>query len=433
MISFRSSVILNTSSTTLRTRIPSSISSNVFQLLIKTNKYSTQSNAQQSSSLDQSPIEFISNLTPPKFNEKITKALSCTSDVTDSTLQTSHIPFEVKAKEKIAATSPTSTSQDKDAEKSISKIIQPYIALSKPKLTALVVLSSICSYALTPFSATVPELLFLTIGTGLSSAAANAINMGREPDFDKLMVRTVARPVVRGLLTPKQAYQFAGVSGSLGVAILYFGVNPIVSMLGGFNIVLYSWIYTSLKRRSIINTWVGAIVGAIPPLMGWAASSPLTHPGAWCLAALLYAWQFPHFNALSHNIRNEYRNAGYVMTAWTNPRLNARVGFRYALLMFPICYGLTYFDVTDWVFPIDSFFLNAWMAYWAFKFWYQQRLNYKAGSVPDPQGIKLANVYAKKAFWGSVWHLPGILVLAMLHKKNRWDYLFGSNEKTLKP
>lgn len=427
MIPFRSSLCLNTSST-LRFRIPS-IYPTVIQL-VKTNKYSTQSQTQQPS-LDRSPTEFLSNLTKPKFNDKITKALSCTSDITPneptaSNLQTSHIPFEVKAKEKN-----TISSTDKEVQKSLSEIIKPYIALSKPRLTALVVLSSICSYALTPFSATIPELLFLTVGTGLSSAAANAINMGREPDFDKLMVRTLARPVVRGLVTPKQAYQFAAISGTLGVSILYLGVNPTVSILAGLNIVLYAWIYTSLKRRSILNTWVGAIVGAIPPLMGWAASSPLTHPGAWCLAALLYAWQFPHFNALSHNIRNEYRNAGYVMTCWTNPRLNARVGFRYALLMFPICFGLSYFDITDWVFPIDSFILNGWLAYWSFKFWYQQRQNYKSGHVPDANGMKLANMYAKKTFWGSVWHLPGILVLAMLHKKGRWDWLFGRDRKSV--
>ncbi|CCH42936.1 Protoheme IX farnesyltransferase, mitochondrial [Wickerhamomyces ciferrii] len=458
MIVLRSGLILNTSSAIRNQLYP--ISHNLINLIKKQQisqkyKYSTQSTSaasqESSSSLDTSPIEFISNLTPPTFNDKITKALSCTSDTSDSspsitsstststssdpsTLKTSHIPFEVK--QKIAKESSTDTDIIKDEttkEKSLAKIIDPYVALSKPRLTALVTLSAICSYALTPFSATVPELMFLTIGTCLSSASANAINMGREPNFDRLMVRTLARPVVRGLVTPDQAYKFAAVTGTLGVSILYLGVNPTVAVLSGLNIVLYSWIYTSLKRRSILNTWVGAIVGAIPPLMGWAASSPLTHPGAWCLAALLYAWQFPHFNALSHNIRNEYRNAGYVMTCFTNPRLNARVGFRYALLMFPLCFFLSYYDVTDWVFPIDSAILNGWLSYWSFKFWYQQRLNYKNGGTPDPQGMKLANMYAKKAFWGSVWHLPGVLVLAMLHKKGRWDWIFGKSESTLKP
>jgi protoheme IX farnesyltransferase len=240
------------------------------------------------------------------------------------------------------------------------------------------------------------------------------------------MARTVGRPIVRGLLTPKQAYQFAAAAGTIGVTVLCAGVNTTVGILGGFNILLYAWLYTSLKRTHIVNTWIGALVGAIPPLMGWAASSPLTDPGAWCLAALLYAWQFPHFNALSHGIRQDYKGAGYVMTCFVNPRLNARVGLRYALLMFPICALLTYYGVTDSVFPWDSALLNGWMAYWSYKFWYQQRLNYAKGTTPSVEGMKLANIYAKKTFWASVWHLPGVLILAMLHKKGRWDWLFGT-------
>ncbi|PSK37034.1 protoheme IX farnesyltransferase, mitochondrial [Candidozyma pseudohaemuli] len=148
--------------------------------------------------------------------------------------------------------------------------------------------------------------------------------MGREPEFDRRMIRTSSRPVVKGIISPQQAFRFAAMTGSIGSAILYFGVNPVVAALGLSNIVLYGWCYTSLKRKSILNTWVGAIVGAIPPLMGWAASSSLLHPGAWCLASLLYAWQFPHFNALSHNIAAQYKQAGYIMTAAENPRLNAR-------------------------------------------------------------------------------------------------------------
>lgn len=378
--------------------------------------------------LDSSPLEFLSNLTSRATSKtfgtptpKLAKALSCTPDTTPTPqLETGHIPFEVKTK----TANPNSAHVANEALKQQSPLA-PYIQLSKPRLTALVVLSAICSYALTPLNATVPQLMFLTLGTGLCSASANAINQGREPEFDKLMQRTVSRPIVRGLLTPGDAYRFAALAGSAGVGILALGVNPTVAVLGGANIVLYGWIYTSLKRRSIVNTWVGAIVGAIPPLMGWAASSPLSHPCAWCLAALLYAWQFPHFNALSHNIRNEYKSAGYVMAAHKNPRLNARVGFRYALLMFPICLGLTYWGVTDSVFPLDSALLNGWMAYWAGMFWWQQHKNYKNGQTPSPQGIKLANIYAKRTFWASVWHLPGVLILAMLHKKGRWDWLLG--------
>jgi protoheme IX farnesyltransferase len=301
------------------------------------------------------------------------------------------------------------------------------------------------SYALTPYDATLSQLMFLTLGTTLTSGAANAINMGREHIYDGLMTRTRARPVVRKLITPNDAFAFAGVSGTLGVAALYFGVNPTVALLGGANIALYSGLYTTLKRRSITNTWVGAVVGAVPPLMGWAASSSLSDPGAWFLAGLLYAWQFPHFNALSYSIRDEYRRAGYVMTAWTSPALNARVALRYSIAMFPLCIGLSYFGVTDWVFALDSSIVNGWLTYQAYKFWLEHRNspnvarhngqlldpNYKFSSSSSGSAGSggASNGFARKLFWGSVIHLPAVLVLAMMHKKGQWDWLFGPDEE----
>jgi protoheme IX farnesyltransferase len=341
-----------------------------------------------------------------------------------------HIPFRVTTAPRRRRPAPPAGA---------AAAIAPYLTLCKPRLTMLVTLSLICLYALSPYAVTVPELALLMAGTAMCLGAANAINMAREPDFDRNMPRTAARPIVTGVLTPPQAYRFAAATGAVGCALLYFGVNPVVAALGLTNIVLYAWIYTSLKRRSIINTWVGALVGAIPPLMGWAALLSLTHPGVWCLAALLYAWQFPHFNALSHNIASQYKEAGYVMTAAENPKLNARVALRYLVLMFPLCLGLSYFGVTDWVFPLDSAVVNAYMTYWAYKFWQQQRQNYSASGAarngPTADGMALANMYAKKTFWSSVWHLPVVLILAMLHKKGQWerllDYLGFSRDKKL--
>ncbi|EGW32133.1 uncharacterized protein SPAPADRAFT_55660 [Spathaspora passalidarum NRRL Y-27907] len=334
----------------------------------------------------------------------------------------SKIPFKVTPKEaKTVTADPVSIPKSKSELKSLSTA---YLKLTKPNLTVLVTLSAICSYAISPYSVTLQELIFLTAGTALCSGAANAINMGREPEFDRKMPRTVGRPVVRGLVTPLQSYNFAALTGSLGCTMLWFGVNPTVSILGFANIVLYSWIYTSLKRKSIINTWVGAVVGAIPPLMGWASSSPLTLPGVWCIAGLLYAWQFPHFNALSHNIAEQYKQAGYVMAAAENPKLNARVALRYSILMFPLCFGLSYFGVTDWVFPFDSAIANGWLTYLAYQFWKQQQYNYREGHKPTSEGLALAGIHAKKLFWCSVWHLPAVLILAMLHKKDQWNRLF---------
>jgi protoheme IX farnesyltransferase len=344
------------------------------------------------------------------LQEVTAKVLTC-QDGTETAIKPANIPFDVK---------PKAVRQDT----SLKALIKPYIKLTKPNLTLLVTLSSICTYAISPYTVSVPELMFLTMGTVLCSGSANAINMGREPAFDARMVRTSSRPVVTGQITSKQAFQFAAIAGALGGTMLYFGVNPTVSFLGLLNIALYGWIYTSLKRKSIINTWVGAIVGAIPPLMGWAASSSLMHAGAWCLAGLLYAWQFPHFNSLSHNIALQYKEAGYVMTAAENPKLNARVSLRYSILMFPLCFGLSYFDVTDWWFLLDSAIANGWLTVLAYQFWKQQKINYSNPMGPTPDGINLANIQARKLFWGSVYHLPAVLILAMLHKKGQWDRLF---------
>ncbi|GME97932.1 unnamed protein product [Ambrosiozyma monospora] len=167
---------------------------------------------------------------------------------------TSHIPFNVKGKE------PSNKNEfsvlqrlQKGESLTIKQIYQPYLALTKPNLTFLIMLSSICSYALAPNPLNVVTFMNLTGGILLTSGAANAINMGREPHLDSKMARTSTRPIVRGLVTPNEAYTFAAVTGSLGCAILWFGVNPIVSMLAALNIVLYSWIYTSLKRKSILT------------------------------------------------------------------------------------------------------------------------------------------------------------------------------------
>ncbi|CCE62789.1 hypothetical protein TPHA_0D01490 [Tetrapisispora phaffii CBS 4417] len=401
----------------------------------------------ESEKLNTAPVEFRPNLLHVDKDvddivEAAVKAIRCTSDVSVDPSETkdpdnSKLPFNVKPISNIELKERRLRKQNNTVNKydltHIKKnIINPYIQLTKPRLTMLVMLSAICSYALSPYSASMSQLACLTIGTTFCSGAANAINMGREPDFDRQMIRTQARPVVQGIVTPNQAFKFATVIGVAGVGILNVGVNPTVAFLGFSNIALYSWAYTSLKRKHIINTWVGALVGAIPPLMGWAAASPLTHPAAWCLAGLLYAWQFPHFNTLSHNIKNEYKNAGYVMTAWKNPLLNARVSLRYSLLMFPLCFGLSYYGVTDWYYQLDSAIANGWMSFWAYKFYMQQRITYSAEIMKDKiafnKSMAIASAYSRKTFWGSIIHLPAVLILAIVHKKGRWDWLLNNDK-----
>ncbi|MCJ1308851.1 Protoheme IX farnesyltransferase, mitochondrial [Agyrium rufum] len=240
-----------------------------------------------------------------------------------------------------------------------------------------------------------------------------------EPEHDAKMSRTRNRPLVRQVIPPRNALAFAAATSVLGVAGLYYGVNPTVAFLGGFTIFLYAGVYTPLKRISVVNTWVGAVVGGIPPLMGWAAASGQTavsdgtwqelllgpgNAGGWLLAGLLFAWQFPHFNALSYMIREEYAHAGYRMLASVNPARNARVALRYSLLFFPICVGLSYAGVTDWGFAVTSTIVNAWITREAIRFWR------KGGAEGS----------ARTLFWAGVWHLPVLMVLAMAHKSGLW-------------
>lgn len=334
------------------------------------------------------------------------------------------------------ASSALTTSASKQSANSFRRQFSLYLSLSKPRLSVLVVLTSMSTYALYP----VPDFLspsigldtpslspltlaFLTTGTALCSASANALNMIYEPDTDSKMSRTRNRPLVRGLLSQRKAILFAALAGATGVGALFFGVNPTVSFLGAANIVLYAGIYTPMKRMHWLNTWVGAVVGGIPPLMGWAAAAGesatgtgsfqellLTRDaiGGWLMAALLFAWQFPHFMALSWSIREEYKAAGHQMLSWINPARNGRVALRYSLAFFPICFGLCWVGVTEWSFAATSLPVNIWLTREAVRFWRHDGF----------QGS------AKGLFWASVWHLPVVIMLGLGQKKGMWGRIW---------
>lgn len=353
---------------------------------------------------------------------------------------------------------------------SLRRRLSALLSLSKPRLTVLVVLSAMASYALYPVPAFLSPtagladidapslspltLLFLTTGTTLCSASANALNMLYEPSTDALMSRTRARPLVRRLVSTRAAALFAVTAAAAGIAALWAGVNPTVAGLGAANIVLYAAVYTPLKRVSWLNTWVGAIVGGIPPLMGWAAAagesatgdggwrellfavppgwsvaalwdgddarkerreSATTNvtpgsAGGWLLAGLLFAWQFPHFMALSWGVREEYKAAGLKMLCWVNPARNARVALRYSIAFFPLALGLCAAGVTEWSFAVTSLPVNYWLTREAVRFWRTQ------GHGGSARGL----------FWASVWHLPVIMVLALVQKKGMWGRIWRS-------
>ncbi|KAL2818773.1 mitochondrial Protoheme IX farnesyltransferase [Aspergillus cavernicola] len=322
-------------------------------------------------------------------------------------------------------------------ETSLRRKLAAFFALTKPRLSFLILLSTTSAYGMYPISsllaldpsmAPLPTLststltfLYLTAGTFLSCCSANTLNMVFEPKYDALMSRTRNRPLVRGLVTRRAAVMFAIATAAVGLGLLYLGTNPTVAGLSAANIALYAFVYTPMKRIHVINTWVGAVVGGIPPMMGWVAALGQTATtghdtwrdmlfgegslGGWLLAGILFAWQFPHFNALSHTIREEYKGAGYKMLCWTNPALNARVALRYSVLMFPLSIGLWWVGVVGHGFLVSSTVANGWLVKEAYGFWKHQG----------------ANGTARGLFWASIWQLPILLVGGLVTKKGLWD------------
>lgn len=275
-----------------------------------------------------------------------------------------------------------------------------YARLAKIKLTALVVTTAAAGYAMAPVPFDPIIFIVSSLGTGLASCAANSINQYFEVPFDSNMNRTKNRPLVRGQISPLHAVSFALACGVSGVALLTLAVNPLTGFLGALNIFLYTCCYTPLKRLSITNTWVGAVVGAIPPVMGWTAATGCLEPGALLLGGFLYSWQFPHFNALSWNLREDYSRGGYRMMSVTHPGMCKRVALRHSLGLIGLSTLAPVLDVTTWTFPVISLPINLYISYLAFRFYHK--------------GDRSS---ARKLFFCSLWHLPMLLLLALTSKK----------------
>jgi len=321
-----------------------------------------------------------------------------------------------------------------------------YTQLSKSRLTFLVVLTSMAGVAISPLPASVPTLLATAVGTALCSASANTLNQLQEVPFDAQMVRTRMRPLVRKAIGSLHATAFAVATGTLGPILLYTMANPTTAALGLANIALYAGAYTWMKRKTIWNTWAGAVVGAIPPLMGWTACggkllpsatytpeyflpsflldqtvssvdpSLIDNPlGPLALFMLLFSWQFPHFNALSHLYRGSYAQAGYKMLSVLSPAKNAVVSLRYAIILIPTCSILFPLSgLTTWAFAATSLIPGSVLLRAAWRMW-------RTGSEKD----------ARSLFQHSLWHLPVVLGLMMIHKNGvDWGERFEKGDGT---
>jgi protoheme IX farnesyltransferase len=222
-----------------------------------------------------------------------------------------------------------------------SSNVSDYIALTKPRLNLLVVLTSAAGYYLGDGMSTGAWALWGMVqaigGTALVAGGAAALNQLYERDTDAMMRRTRMRPLPDGRVAPADARVFGLALAVSGLALLAFaGITA--ALLALATLVVYLVVYTPMKRRSPAATLVGAIPGALPPLIGWTAARGDISLGGWTLFAIVFLWQIPHFMAIAWMYRDDYRTAGFPMLAVIDPggRRAGRQAFWYALALVPV-------------------------------------------------------------------------------------------------
>jgi heme o synthase len=196
-------------------------------------------------------------------------------------------------------------------EKSLAAVVADLV---KARLTALVLLTAFVGFYLGESAGVNLVLMFHALfGTALVASGAAALNQLLERDHDARMRRTASRPLPSGRLQPTTVAIFGGVCSVAGLVYLAGAVNLLTAVLGAVTSISYLFIYTPLKRVSWVNTLVGAIPGALPPLMGWTAARNELSGEGWTLFAILAFWQIPHFMAIAWLYKEEYAKAGFVM------------------------------------------------------------------------------------------------------------------------
>ena len=189
-----------------------------------------------------------------------------------------------------------------------------YIALTKPDVSLLVLMTTGAGFYM---GARGPmpwlHMLHVIFGTMMIAAGTAALNHYIERESDRFMRRTASRPLPTGQLTPAEALRFGLGLTLAGAVDLYYSAGSIACLLGVFTSLSYLLAYTPLKKRTVWATFIGAIPGAIPPMIGWTAATGKLGTGAWLLFAILFLWQFPHFHAISWMYREDYARAGILM------------------------------------------------------------------------------------------------------------------------
>lgn len=277
--------------------------------------------------------------------------------------------------------------------------ISLYLDLAKARLCALVLVTTAVGYFLAA-NLEFQSFRFLTtlLGTGCAAFGANAWNQWIESRRDARMHRTEQRPLPSQRLTSAEAFVFA-LSTSVAGPLILLVVGVLPALLAVLTILIYVGCYTPLKPLTPLNTLVGAVVGAIPPMIGWAAVTGGLETGAWLLGAILFAWQMPHFLALAWLYRDDYARGGFRMLPNVDREghLTGLIAVLYSLALLPLGLSITLVGLTGWAYGIGSLVLGAWLVI--------------AGVMLQMHRSAEA---AKRLFLASVIYLPLLLGLMVL-------------------
>jgi protoheme IX farnesyltransferase len=284
--------------------------------------------------------------------------------------------------------------------KSLGTKLSDYAQFSKLRLAGLVVFSAAMAYLMGADQVNWSKFILLIIGGFLTTASANGFNQIIERDLDKMMARTSGRPIPDGRMSVHEGIIASVLFGATGVFLLGWFINSASAFLGLLSIVLYTLAYTPLKRRSPFAVFVGAIPGAIPPLLGWVAATGSFGMGAWLLFSIQFLWQFPHFWAIAWVLDDDYKKAGFKMLpTGERDKDSAFQALLYTLSLLPLGFMPYIFGLTGWltvvvVSAVSLYFL--WLAFQLF--------------------IRCDMESARKLMFGSFVYLPVVQIIMVIDK-----------------
>lgn len=296
-----------------------------------------------------------------------------------------------------------------------STVVTDYVELLKPRVTLMVMITAAAGFYLgslrsgiSPFNL---QFAYTMLGMAAVTGGSSTLNQVLERRTDALMPRTAKRPMAAGRLSFAHGLVFGLLAIGLGSAFLAVKTNPITAMLTLLTAISYVAIYTPLKRMSMAATFVGAFPGALPPLIGWTAARGRIEWAAVALFAILFVWQFPHFEAIGWLYRDDYARAGIRVTAVASPggRATAAQAMFYAVLMLPVSLWPVWLGISGKPYGVAALLLGTAYLYYTVRFTQITR------ELPPAQSRKIARDLLRV----SVIYLPLLLAAMMLNAQGR--------------